>query len=111
MSGINRRTFNRSLAMGLALFQRAGKAQTRDVLQHCVTEWSFSSGKAYSDPFNEIEMDVIFKASGGVEERIPAFWAGDQSWRVRYAPKSTRQYSWSTVCSDTSNADLHENAR
>jgi len=104
---VNRRTFNRSLAMGLALFQRAGKAQTRDALQHCVTEWSFSSGKAYADPFNEIELDVTFKAPGGIEERVPAFWAGDQSWRVRYAPKTTNKYSWRTVCSDTSNADLH----
>src|SRR6266849_3826674 len=107
MSGINRRTFNRNLAVGLALFPTAGRAQTREALQHCVTEWSFTSGKAYRDPFNEIEVDVVFQGPGGEEDRVPAFWAGEQSWRVRYAPKAAAKYSWRTVCSDNSNTDLH----
>ena len=104
---MNRRTFNRNLAMGLAGFQMPGRAQSREALQHCATEWSFASGKIYRDPFNEIELDVIFRGPGGGEDRVPAFWAGEQSWRVRYAPKATGKYSWRTVSSDTSNADLH----
>jgi uncharacterized protein DUF4038/uncharacterized protein DUF5060 len=104
---MNRRTFNRALATGLAMFPALGRAQAREALQHCVTEWSFASGKAYRDPFNEIELDVVFRGPGGEEDRVPAFWSGQQSWRIRYAPKTPGKYSWRTVCSDTSNADLH----
>ena len=104
---MNRRTFNRNLAMGAAMFQMPARAQSREALQHCVTEWSFASGKIYRDPFNEIELDVIFRGPGGDEDRVPAFWAGEQSLRVRYAPKAPGKYSWRTVSSDTSNADLH----
>jgi hypothetical protein len=104
---MNRRTFNRNLAMGLAMFQMPGRSQSREALQHCVTEWSFASGKIYRDPFNEIELDIIFRGPGGDEDRVPAFWAGEQSLRARYAPKAPGKYSWRTVSSDTSNADLH----
>ena len=49
----------------------------------CVTEWEYSSGKAYRDPFNEVELDVVFSDTQGAEiQRVPAFWAGDQTWRV-----------------------------
>jgi hypothetical protein len=104
---MNRRTFNRNLAVGLAMFQTHGKAQIREALQHCATEWSFNSGKVYRDPFNEIELDIVFRGPGGEEDRVPAFWSGEQSWRVRYAPKAPGKYSWRTICSDASNAELH----
>ena len=106
MSEMNRRTFSR-LALGAAALQSAGNAQTREALQRCVTEWSFSSGRAYREPFNEVELDVIFKRPGGEEDRVPAFWAGGQSWRVRYAPMVPGKHTFRTVASDTSNPDLH----
>jgi hypothetical protein len=76
-------------------------------IQHCVTEWSFSSGKAYADPFNEVELDVLITAPEKSEQRVPAFWAGDQSWRVRYAPHATGRFLYRTICSDTNNSSLH----
>lgn len=108
MSEMNRRMFNRHLAIGLAMSQSVGKAQTRNAVQNVLTEWSFSSGKAYRDPFNEIELDVIFTRPGGKQDRVPAFWSGEQTWRVRYAPMVTGEHTWKTVCTDTSNADLHD---
>src|SRR5258708_40331273 len=104
---MNRRTFNRNLAMGLAGFQMPGRAQSREALQHCATVGSFASGKIYHDPFNEIELDVIFLGPGGGEDRVPAFCAAEQSWRVRYAPKPPGKFSWVTVSRDTPHADLH----
>lgn len=67
-------------------------APVRMGVSHCVTEWSFSSGKAYADPFNEVELDVLITAPDGTEQRVPAFWAGDQNWRVRYAPHATGRF-------------------
>jgi hypothetical protein len=72
-----------------------------------LTEWAFRSAKAYSDPFNDIELDVVFTDPQGREDRVPAFWAGEQTWRIRYAPHSPGRYGFRTVCSDSGNADLH----
>ena len=59
-------------------------ANTYYATQRVVQEMSFSSGKAYSDPFNQVELDVIFIDPQGKESRMPAFWAGDQTWQVRF---------------------------
>ncbi len=75
--------------------------------QNCMLEWSISSGKAYPDPFNDIELDVVFTDPDSVEVKVPAFWAGDQMWRIRYAASRAGTYKYRTVCSDTSNDDLH----
>ncbi len=75
--------------------------------QHCVTEWSYSTAKTYSDPFNQIELDVLITDPNGGEQRVPAFWAGEGIWRVRYAPHATGKFICRSICSDTNNPDLH----
>ena len=74
---------------------------------NCVAEWSYSSGKAYRDPFNDVELDVIITNPEGQEQRVPAFWAGEQTWRVRYSSPKVGIHRYRTVCSDTGNPDLH----
>ncbi|MBZ0297706.1 MAG: DUF4038 domain-containing protein [Anaerolineae bacterium] len=76
--------------------------------QNIPTEWAYTSGKAYTDPFNEIQLDVVVTAPDGSEQRVPTFWAGDQTWRVRYSSPQTGIHHFRTVCSDTDNADLHD---
>jgi len=80
---------------------RISAAQTQTV------EWSYSSGKSYKDPFNEVELDVLLKHSDGGCWRIPAYWAGEQEWRVRFAPPKAGHYEIETICSDKTNTDLH----
>ena len=103
----SRRGFCRASAAGILLLHRNAAAQDRFGVQNCTTEWSYTSGKLYQDPFNDVELDVIFRGPSGENHRIPAFWAGGSTWRVRYAPPAVGQYSCRTVCSDISNADLH----
>lgn len=76
-------------------------------IQNCMTEWSFTSGKAYSDPFNEVTLNVIFTDPSGDEHLTPAFWVGEQTWRVRYASPKMGTHHWRSICSDISNAGLH----
>lgn len=76
-------------------------------MQNCITEWPFTSVKAYSDPFNQVALDVIFTDPDGEEHRVPTFWAGEQTWCVRYATSKMGAHRWRSVCSDESNADLH----
>ncbi|MBU7004187.1 MAG: DUF4038 domain-containing protein [Theionarchaea archaeon] len=69
-------------------------------------EWSFQSGKSYEDPFNDVTLDVAIIGDGG-EFRVPTYWAGGNEWRIRFAPPVPGDYTFSTVCSDAENADLH----
>lgn len=76
-------------------------------IQNNVIEWAYSSGKAYADPFNEIRLDIVVSTPDGMQQTVPAFWGGDQTWRVRFASPQTGTHTFCTVCSDTSNNDLH----
>src|SRR6266545_3100101 len=106
---ISRRTFCGAAGLACFVSQPAG-AQSRFGTAGLVSEWSFTSGKPYRDPFHDVELDVIFSGPGGTEQRVPAFWAGGSLWCVRYAPPGAGQYNWKTVASDTSNPDLHGRA-
>jgi hypothetical protein len=95
----------RSLLLGAAAAAAGG--QSRSAMAREITEWIFVSATPYQDPFNEIELDVVFRDPRGREQRVPAFWAGGQEWRVRYAADAAGRYPFETICSDTSNRDLH----
>jgi hypothetical protein len=85
-----------------------GEAEpTRYATSRSLAEWAYTSGKAYSDPFNDLELSVVFSDPQGGEHQVPAFWAGDQVWRIRYSPASPGRYTYRTICSDASNPDLH----
>lgn len=75
--------------------------------QYVAQEWGYVSGKTYADPFNEVELDVLFTHVLGQTWRVPAYWAGGQEWRVRFAPPMPGSYQFNTICSDSSNPDLH----
>jgi len=91
-----------------ATVRNAQPARTYYATQRVVQEWGFTSGKAYSDPFNQVELDVIFTDPQGEEHRMPAFWAGDQNWRVRFSGTKTGKHTFRTVSNDPSNPDLHD---
>lgn len=94
--------------MGKSAFSmQSGSGESRFAMQNCPTEWSYRTTKQYSDPFNEVELDVVFTTPSGQEHRVPAFWAGGSLWRVRYAPPDAGDYKVRTICTDVSNKDLH----
>jgi len=76
-------------------------------IQNRVMEWMLTSVLTYDDPFNEIELDVVFTDPTGRELRVPAFWSGNQTWRIRYASHVIGMHQFCTICSDESNDALH----
>ncbi|MFQ6095252.1 MAG: DUF4038 domain-containing protein [Candidatus Bathyarchaeia archaeon] len=72
-----------------------------------MVEWSFLSEKEYSDPFNEVEVSAQFDEPDGEVKVVPAFWAGGNVWRIRYASHKLGKHHFRTICSDKSNPDLH----
>jgi len=81
--------------------------QNIHALQYHLAEWPFVSAKAYEDPFNEIELDVIITGPDGREWHVPAFWSGGQEWRARFCGRTPGAYRWRTECTDSANDSLH----
>ena len=77
-------------------------------VQNKAVEWGYTSGRRYADPFNQVELDVIFTDPHSHEWRVPAYWAGEDEWRVRFAPREAGEYAYRTVCTDEANPDLHD---
>lgn len=70
-------------------------------------EFSLTAAQKHTDIFNEVEVDVIFTASGGHQWQVPAFWSGNNEFRVRFAAPESGRYAWRSVCTDTRDEGLH----
>jgi hypothetical protein len=105
---ISRRDFCTAMAVQSLGLNWQAPAQVRPAIVHYPLEWSYASGKNYTDPFNDVELDVVFTGPNGERQRVPAFWAGGNVWRVRHAASAPGSWSFRTVCSDGSNPDLHD---
>jgi hypothetical protein len=84
-----------------------GEAEGDTVHANCVYERQFTSHKSYADPFHDITLDVKFSGPGGSHWLVPAFWAGGQSWKVRFAASRPGRYTYRSICSDANNHDLN----
>ena len=99
------------IALVLFILSSGGIVYSAEVLErpaNRVAEWTFTSAKEHADPFNAIQLDAVFATpGGGAELRVPGFWAGGKTWRVRYASPQVGTHRFKTVCSDQTDAGLH----
>ena len=70
-------------------------------------EFALRAGQVYPDPFNDVELNVLFTGSAGEEWCVPAFWAGDNAFRTRFAAPKPGRYTYCTVCTNSSDPGLH----
>lgn len=80
--------------------------QAADASQWEVFETSYESAKAYSNAFTEVEVDVVFQ-QGDKQWKVPAFWAGEKKWTVRFAPPAQGEYTYHVECTDKANTGLN----
>ncbi|MFM7182451.1 MAG: DUF4038 domain-containing protein [Verrucomicrobiales bacterium] len=83
------------------------EAGTQKVAANQVAEIPLVSGKIYQNPFTEIELDAVVTRPDGEQLRLPAFWAGGDNWKFRYASSQTGIHTWKTECKDATNTGLH----
>lgn len=77
------------------------------VEQDCIAEVSFSSSDARAgDPYRDIDLDAAFTGPAG-QFVIPAYWAGDNVWKVRFSGPTPGTYRFETRCSNTRDSGLH----
>ena len=91
---ITRRAFAlSSIALTALALSCLPAVQAADAAQWEVFETSYESAKAYPNAFTEVEVDVVFQ-QGDKQWKVPAFWAGDKKWTVRFAPPVQGKFAY-----------------
>jgi hypothetical protein len=80
------------------------------VERNCVLELRLRSAVGYSDPYNKVDVDLVFEGPDGASLRVPAFWVGGNTWAVRFAGEQTGNYTFKSICSNPKDKGLHGRA-
>lgn len=80
----------------IALVTTAGGANMATPANQ-VIELTLTAKSDHADPFNEVDVDVNFITPTGHELRVPAFWAGGKTWRVRYASAELGEHRYQSI--------------
>jgi len=92
------------LAFGCA-FARSADLPTTEANR--LIEVSLSAQKTHDEPFNALEVDVTFTTPSAKTIRVPAFWAGGSTWRVRYSSSEVGTHRYVSSSTDASDGGLH----
>ncbi|MCZ6672189.1 MAG: DUF5060 domain-containing protein, partial [Verrucomicrobia bacterium] len=95
------------IMMGCVSLSLSAQSPRKVTEANRIAEISFQAEKSRSNPFLEIELDVVFTDPQGTEKTVPAFWAGGDQWKVRYASPILGTHRYRTQCSDTGDKGLH----
>ncbi|MEZ5042644.1 MAG: DUF4038 domain-containing protein [Saprospiraceae bacterium] len=79
-----------------------------EAAQWSTFEINLIADSSYQNPYTEIDLWAIFTNESGQEMKRPAFWDGDQHWKIRFAPPdSASTWHWETFCSVKEDQGLH----
>ena len=79
-----------------------------DAEANVMMELAFKASRPYAEPFSDLTLDVVFTEPGGRELRVPAFWAGGDAWKVRYASPLIGEHTFRTEATGEDDGDLHD---
>jgi hypothetical protein len=82
------------LIAAAAQFCHAAGSQRIGTQANVPVEISFTAEGSYDDPFRDVSLDVVLTQPDGTLLRVPAFWAGGNKWKVRYASPLTGVHRW-----------------
>ena len=72
---------------------------TDETAQWTVFEASFTSTSKYQNPFQDVTVSVDFTAPDGKLRIVEAYWDGENTWRVRFSPELTGEWTYRTHAS------------
>ncbi len=79
------------------------------ISRRTVSEWTLRSRHPYGNPFTDVRVDATFVGPSEQRFTIPAFYDGEQTWRVRFSPNEAGRWRYRT-CSNPADADLADAA-
>jgi len=65
------------------------------------------SKSRYASAVEDVTLDIVFTGPGNTTIKMPAFWDGGATWKVRFSPTKVGLWTFKTICSDTANKGLH----
>jgi len=68
----------------------------QSVRKRTVQEWTLHSNRAYREPFTDVTVDAHFTDPNGAIHSMPAFYAGDSTWIVRFNPGQIGTWNYVT---------------
>lgn len=72
-----------------------------------LVELTFTATRSYPDPFNQVTLDALFTDPKGHELRVPGFWDGNNTWKVRYSSAILGIHRFRSECSETGDNGLN----
>ncbi|AIE87695.1 alpha-L-rhamnosidase domain protein [Fimbriimonas ginsengisoli Gsoil 348] len=90
----------------LAAFASASPGQVLRTQANVAVEVAFTSQRHHVNSFVEVVLDVEFTDSTGKTKKVPAFWAGGEIWKVRFASPTLGKQSYRSICSDHADKGL-----
>ena len=97
-----------AVALGIVAMVVVGRpVVAAEVAPWTVFETAIESTVAYDNPFTDVEVNIVF-TQGDVTWRVPAFWDGGTTWRVRFAPPRAGEYRYAGESSDPGNRGFAE---
>lgn len=86
----------------------AQSQKMRDVPRWTCFEAELTSKKNYTNPVQDVTVEVEFTSPSGKRSTVPAFWDGGKTWRVRFSPDEEGRWTWVSRCSLQEDKGLHE---
>lgn len=74
--------------------------------QNHTVEFTFTAHKTWEDPFNQLDLSAMVVEPDGRQRRIPGFWAGGSTWKLRLSGHLPGSYRFLTL-SSSPDAGLH----
>lgn len=70
-----------------------------------VNELVFESEKPYSDPFNDVDVELHLYSEDRLY-KIPGFWDGGNVWKIRFVCPFEGVWYFKTICTDAENTAM-----
>ena len=67
-------------------------------------EATMVSSAKHANPYTDVVLEADLKTPDGKRIKVPGFWDGNGTWRIRFTPTRVGTWSWRTRCND---AELH----
>jgi hypothetical protein len=100
------KTFLTLLVWAGLIYAATGAQPPLQTQANVMVEITLTATRAYNDPFNQVTLDAIFVDPKGRELRVPAFWAGANLWKIRYASPIPGIHRFHTECSQAQDQGL-----
>ncbi len=71
------------------------------------TEIELTTAVEYDNPYTMVAVNALFEGPEGIKRTVPAYWDGNDVWKIRFSPDVEGEWKFTTNCTDTSNTGLH----